>query len=184
MSEVSFLVNSEKNDNQPIAFVETPHPIAELMLNLVDLKDKERTNISVLDAGCGKGVFLRALANSGFENVTGVEYNEVLVKECQKEFSHYRIIHKDFLNWDPETSYDLIIGNPPYSHYNSLPYKIQKEVRDIVQSKESDICYAFIIKAIDFLKYGGELIFIVPYGFFYNTYGSWIESYDRERSKK
>ncbi|MHA1802097.1 MAG: Eco57I restriction-modification methylase domain-containing protein [Candidatus Heimdallarchaeaceae archaeon] len=163
-------MNSETSDNQPIAFVETPQPIAELMLSLADLKGKEKTNISVLDAGCGRGVFLRVLSNSGYENVTGVEYNQSLAIECQKEFSYYKIIHKNFLNWDPETSYDLIIGNPPYSHYNSLPSEIQKEVREIVESKESDIYYAFIIKAIDFLNEDGELIFIVPYGFFYNTY--------------
>ncbi len=170
MCEISFLVNSEKNKSQPIAFVETPQSIAELMVSLVDLKGKKKTEISVLDAGCGRGVFLRNLANSGYENVTGIEYNAVLAKECQEEFSHYNIIHKNYLNWNPETCYDLIIGNPPYSHYNSLPSKIQKEVREIVQSKESDIYYAFIIKAIDFLKDNGELIFIVPYGFFYNTY--------------
>jgi adenine-specific DNA-methyltransferase len=163
-------VNPEENKSQPIAFVETPLSIAELMVSLVDLKGKEKSAISILDAGCGKGVFLRVLANSGCENVTGVEYDEVLAKECQREFSNYKIINKDFLNWEPKTGYDLIIGNPPYSHYNSLPSKIQKEVREIVQSKESDIYYAFIIKAIDFLKDGGELIFIVPYGFFYNTY--------------
>ena len=170
MSEISSLVNSENNDNQPIAFVETPQPIAELMVNLADLKSKEKTNISVLDAGCGRGVFLRVLNNSEYENVTGIEYDEALAKECQNEFSHYSIINKNFLTWNPEAGYDLIIGNPPYSHYNSLPSKIQKEVREIVQSKESDIYYAFIIKAIDFLKDDGELIFIVPYGFFYNTY--------------
>jgi adenine-specific DNA-methyltransferase len=163
-------VNSETNSNQPIAFVETPQPIAELMLSLADLKGKEKNEVSVLDAGCGRGVFLRVLANSGYENVIGVEYDKELAKECKKEFSQYSIINKDFLTWKPETDYDLIIGNPPYSHYNSLPSRIQKEVREIVKSKESDIYYAFIIKAIDILKNDGELLFIVPYGFFYNTY--------------
>jgi len=170
VSEISFLVNPEKNNSQPIAFVETPQAIAELMVGLINLKNKEKSKISVLDAGCGRGVFLRILANSGYENVTGIEYDEVLAEECQKEFNNLSIINKDFLTWNPETGYDLIIGNPPYSHYNSLPSRIQKEVREIVQSKESDIYYAFIIKAIDFLKDNGELIFIVPYGFFYNTY--------------
>ncbi len=163
-------MNSETNGNQPIAFVETPQPIAELMVSLADLKGKEKNEVSVLDAGCGRGVFLRVLANSGYENVIGVEYDRELAKECKKEFSQYSIINKDFLTWKPETGYDLIIGNPPYSHYNSLPSKLQKEVREIVQSKESDIYYAFIIKAIDSLKDNGELIFIIPYGFFYNTY--------------
>ncbi len=170
VSEISFLVNPEENKIQPIAFVETPQAIAELMVSLINLKDKEKTKFSVLDTGCGRGVFLRILANSGYENVTGIEYDEVLAEECQKEFSNYCIINKNFLNWNPENGYDLIIGNPPYSHYNSLPSRIQKEVREIVRSKESDIYYAFIIKAIDFLKDNGELIFIVPYGFFYNTY--------------
>ncbi|MBY9001766.1 MAG: N-6 DNA methylase, partial [Candidatus Heimdallarchaeota archaeon] len=170
VSEISFLVNPEESKSQPIAFVETPQSIAELMVSLVDLKGKEKTKISVLDAGCGRGMFLRVLAGAGYENVAGVEFDELMAEKCQKEFNQYSVSNKNFLNWDSETGYDLIIGNPPYAHYNSLPSKIQKEVREIVQSKESDIYYAFIIKAIDFLKENGELIFIVPYGFFYNTF--------------
>ncbi|MCG3223946.1 MAG: methyltransferase domain-containing protein, partial [Candidatus Heimdallarchaeota archaeon] len=88
-------MNPEENKSQPIAFVETPLSIAELMVSLVDLKGKEKSDISILDAGCGKGVFLRVLSNSGCENVTGVEYDEVLAKGCQEEFSNYKIINKD-----------------------------------------------------------------------------------------
>ena len=66
------------------------------------------------------------------------------------------------------------IGNPPYSHYNSLPFNIREKVFTISKSRESDIYYAFIIKSINLLKEDGELIYIVPYSFFYNTFAKYV----------
>jgi len=51
--------------------VEAPLEIARLM---VQLSDVDR-NLSVLDTGFGKGVFLYALKEKGFTNVWGIEIN-------------------------------------------------------------------------------------------------------------
>jgi len=66
--------------------------------------------------------------------------------------------------------FDLIIGNPPYIHFNQLSPEIANSVKKIVKTKKGNIYYAFIIKSIPLLKNGGEFIYIVPYHFFYNTY--------------
>ena len=72
----------------------------------------------------------------------------------------------DFLTYSFNEKFDLIIGNPPYIHFNQIPAQIQNNVRKIIKTSEGDIYYAFIIRSIQLLKNGGELIYIVPYSFF------------------
>lgn len=150
-----------------IGFVETPLEIAKLMVKLSALPK----NISVLDAGCGRGVFLQALKDNGYTNVCGIEIDRGLYGLCNRNFgSHFRIVSGDFLTYDFNQKFDLIIGNPPYVHFNQLPQSNRNTVKRIIKTSEGDIYYAFIIKSILLLKDGGELIYIVPYHFFYNTY--------------
>jgi len=150
-----------------IGFVETPEEIAKLMIELSST-DK---NALVLDTGCGRGIFLRALKDKGYKNVYGIEIDEELYKYCYNKFGkEYKIILGDFLTYNFEEKFDLIIGNPPYVHFNQLPLEKADVVRKIIKTSEGDIYYAFIIKSISLLKEGGELIYIVPYHFFYNTY--------------
>ncbi len=151
-----------------ISFVETPPEIAQLMVTLISQKKKK--NSLILDTGCGKGIFLEALLEAGFQNVEGIELNFQLFNFCKKKFPQITLYRTDFLTWNPPKKYDVIIGNPPYAHYNQLPEFQRKKVAEITKTKESDIYYAFIIKAINLLKERGELIYIVPYGFLYNTF--------------
>ena len=154
-----------------IGFVETPIAIANLM---VELATTEK-NRNVLDTGCGKGVFLEALKNKGYNNVYGIEINKTLYKNCYKKFGkRFRIILGDFLTYNFNKKFDLIIGNPPYVHFNKLPSYLADVVKGITKTAESDIYYAFIIKSISILNEGGELIYIVPYHFFYNTYAKLV----------
>ncbi len=71
----------------------------------------------------------------------------------------------------------LTIGNPPYAHFNQLPKETAGRVRRILGTSEGDIYYAFIIKFINLLKEGGEMIYIVPYHFFYNTYAKVVREH-------
>jgi len=71
----------------------------------------------------------------------------------------------------------LTIGNPPYAHFNQLPKETAEKVRQIIGTSEGDIYYAFIIQSIDLLQEGGELIYIVPYHFFYNTHAKVVREH-------
>ena len=149
-----------------IAFVETPKPIAELM---VELASAPKDGL-VLDSGCGRGVFLKALVEKGYKNCIGIELDEELSEQSRKACPTCKKITGDYLDYNPRIRFDLIIGNPPYAHFNQLPEEIAAKVDRIIKTKKGDIYYAFIMKSIDLLKPGGELIYIVPYHFFYNTY--------------
>lgn len=153
-------------EEELISFVETPPDISQLMVSLIT-KPK---GASILDTGCGRGVFLGSLKSQGYTNLRGIELNRRLCKNLEPKFENIEILNKEFLTWISPIKYDVIIGNPPYAHYNSLPAEIQKTLIDLTQTAESDIYYAFIIKSIDLLNVNGELIYIVPYQFFYNTH--------------
>lgn len=162
-----------EENKKSISFVETPKEISDFMASLIT-KDR---SISILDAGCGKGAFLEVLKNREFKRVSGIELDSSFVRYCKKRFPEYEIVNNDFLKLPNKEQYDVIIGNPPYVHFNSLPDFARENVYNLVGSKESDIYYAFIIKAVELLKPGGELIFITPYSFNYNTFAYKVRSY-------
>jgi len=153
-------------DESLVSFVETPPELSRLMVNLIS-KPK---NIEILDTGCGRGIYLNTLILSGFKNIEGIELNKILFNFCKSSFKDVTLYNHDYLEWESSKKYDVIIGNPPYLHYSSLPAETQKRVFKITKTGESDIYYAFIIKSIELLKANGELIYIVPYQFFYNTH--------------
>lgn len=150
-----------------VGFVETPLPIARLMVALARALPSSAT---VLDTGCGRGVFLQALLEKGFTYVTGIEYDADLAVACQKTYPQVQILTGDFLTYPFQQRFDLIIGNPPYVHYNALPEELRPRVYKLTGTAESDIYYAFILRALSLLAEGGELIYIVPYTFLYNTH--------------
>ena len=149
-----------------VGFVETPREIAKLVVDLAFVGQ----DASVLDTGCGKGVFLQVLKESGYRNVYGIELDEELYRHCKEHFEN--VILGDFLSYEFEQPFDLIVGNPPYVHFSHLPKPLAERVKEITKTGEADIYYTFILRAISLLKEGGELIYIVPYHFFYNTYAS------------
>jgi adenine-specific DNA-methyltransferase len=167
-------VKEENSITGTISFIETPSDIAQLMVDLISSRLKKKKDALILDSGCGRGIFLSELQKENFTNIEGIELNQELYQICKQEFPELKIYNNNYLTWDTKKRYDIIIGNPPYAHYNSLPLGVQEQVFEIVENKESDIYYAFIMKSIDLLKDEGELIYIVPYSFFYNTFAKKI----------
>jgi adenine-specific DNA-methyltransferase len=160
-----------------IGFVKTPKEIAKLMVKLSTIGKDEL----VLDTGCGDGIFLEVLKEEGYKNILGIEIDEELYKTCVSR--GFRVILGDFLSYEFEERFNLIIGNPPYAHFNQLPKQISDNVKKFIRTSEGDIYYAFIIRSIDLLKEGGELIYIVPYHFFYNTYARIVREHILKKGK-
>lgn len=77
----------------------------------------------VLEPSCGSGEFLMD-AKQHFPDAecVGVEYNEQLAISA-RQTSHLRVDHADFLTWQDEMTYPLVIGNPPYLVLKTDEYK-------------------------------------------------------------
>jgi adenine-specific DNA-methyltransferase len=162
-----------------VGFVETPMEIAKLMVELITTP----SNSIVLDTGCGNGVFLEKLKERGFENCVGIDIDDDCCDLCKSKFPSFEIITGNFLKYKFQKKFDLIIGNPPYVHFNALPKEMACNVKEIIKTSEGDIYYAFIIRSINLLKENGELIYIVPYHFFYNTYAKAVREHILKHGK-
>jgi len=157
----------------------TSDEVADFM---VDLSTKPRT-AKVLDSGFGEGAFIKSLLKKGFEDIKGYDIDEENYEIVKKKFNDkIKLKCQDYLKSDKEEKFDLIIGNPPYVHWNN----INEEIRNFLYTDnfwkqysngEWDLLYAFIIWSIEKLKDDGELIYIVPYNWFNSTYASSLRKY-------
>lgn len=150
-----------------IAYYPTPNEIVKIMIKLTNpLKNK-----TILDSGFGEGAFIDEILNFKFKKLIGVELDFFFFNKLKKKNKHNLILfNQDYLTFEKFKNFDLIIGNPPYITSDSLPPKIKENIINITGSGEGNIYYAFILKSIDLLKDNGELIYILPYDFFFNSY--------------
>ena len=99
------------NKRSAYDFYATP---IECIEKLLDNFIIEKTNINILEPAAGNGNIIKVLKDKGTKgNITaieirGEEYNN-LIKLADK------VIIDDFLQWNTNKNFDLIIGNPPFS---------------------------------------------------------------------
>lgn len=129
--------------------------IADFMVTLIShVKDSK-----VLEPSCGKGVFLDHLIKHGFNNITAYEIDKTLgAKYDFIEFS-------SFLSVPVSEKFDVIIGNPPYIRWKNIEPELKKELEDNALWNKyfnslCDYLFIFILKSIEHLNEGSELIFI------------------------
>jgi len=136
----------------------TPRHVADLMVSLL----KTNKSGKVLEPSSGKGVFLDALLDSNFKNITGIEIDPDLAKHKK-----IKVINTSFVSWDPDSKYDAVIGNPPYIRWKNLR---ETDRNEVICSKHwgkllnslSDYLMVFIVNSVDHLSNNGELIFVTP----------------------
>lgn len=106
------------------------------------------SGMSVLDPGANLGQWGNGV-RSHFPNasITGVELMDVPYSGAYNNF------HKDtnYLTWNTDEQYDVVIGNPPYSDYRS--------------GKRKTVADAFVEKSLNLLKPDGFLIFLLRRNF-------------------
>lgn len=129
--------------------------IADFMVTLISHQKDSR----VLEPSCGKGVFLDQLIEHGFTNISAYEIDKTL--GAKYNFIQYT----SFLAVSLEEKYDVIIGNPPYIRWKNIEpeLKVELENNELWNRYFNSLCdylFIFILKSIEHLKEGGELIFI------------------------
>ena len=145
----------------------TQSNVAKYMVSLFDLPK----HAEIMDPCYGAGSFLEALASSGYSNITACEMDTVLFESTKNEYRQYHLINGDFLKLNGSNTYDGIIMNPPYIRQEKInelkSFGITKEklrLNSIFSGLPStaNMYMYFIMKAIDLLKEGGQLIAIFP----------------------
>jgi len=126
----------------------TPSSVVDSMLDL-------RRNFGrTLEPSSGTGAFLAKL-----------EPNTVAVEIDQKLCHDNRVINRDFFAYSSREKFDTIVGNPPYVRFQDITETTKKLLTMQHFDRRSNLYLFFIDRCIDFLKDGGELIFITPRDF-------------------
>ena len=153
------LSKKEKTDNG-IFF--TPPSIIETNLKLLE---SHFSNIkTILEPSFGSGEYLYAI-NKLYPKyiITGFELNKTIFDTSLIHFSdNNNLLNQDFLKYQSEEKYDLIIGNPPY--FVLKKKEVDKYYNDYYEGRPN-IFILFIIKSLQLLNPDGILSFVLPKSF-------------------
>ncbi len=137
---------------------------AVLLGTLPKFKFAER----VLDIGSGTGVLSLILAQQ-FQSseISAIEIDENAVKTSRENFqnsnwaNYLDVIHADFLKFNFDKKFDLIISNPPYFINSLLSIDIQKNKAR--HANDSSMIVEWIKKSESLLSKAGKIAFILPF---------------------
>ncbi len=139
--------------------------IADFMVSLISHPHSS----SILEPACGEGVFLDALGQQGFRNVTAYEIDATL----KPPFPGVRF--QSFVSSPINERFDVVIGNPPYIRWKHLEPELKAELEHSPLWRQyfnslCDYLYLFILKSIEQLHDDGELLFICSDYWFTSTH--------------
>ena len=165
-SELSRDITSSlsKSDKKNNGIFFTPKSTIERVLN--SLEEYIPQVNSVLEPSCGSCEFILQLNKKyAGKQITGIEFNEKIYSKIQflnESYDNIEIKRDDFLSYDNEIEYDLIVGNPPY--FVMKKNEVDSLYFDYFDGRPN-IFILFIIRALKMLKNGGILSFVVPKSF-------------------
>lgn len=118
----------------------------------------------VLEPSCGSCEYITALHKvCPHLDITGIEYNETIYQSILPvNNDKININNIDYLKYETDIGYDLIIGNPPY--FVMKKEKVDKKYHPYFEGRPN-IFILFIIKSIQLLNDKGILSFILPKNF-------------------
>lgn len=132
--------------------------------NIKLLQPYLKSTINVLEPSCGTCEYITAL-HKLFPHliITGIEYNETIYQSIlQLNNDKINIKNIDYLKYETDVKYDLIIGNPPY--FVMKKEDVDKSYHTYFEGRPN-IFILFIIKSIKMLNDDGILSFILPKNF-------------------
>ncbi len=132
----------------------TPMGCVKQMVDTIPDVFWEKKDLKILDCCCGNGNFHGYIqTKTPLKNLYFNEINPKRVKNIKKYFGdNINLFTQDFLSFDEDEKYDLVVANPPYAKFNENGRT----------SKNHNLSRDFIKKALDVTKDGGYILFIVP----------------------
>ncbi|MCA9037619.1 MAG: N-6 DNA methylase [Planctomycetaceae bacterium] len=132
-----------------------------------------------LEPSCGTGSFLEALAEFGVnrKRIIGVDLDRNTSEaDCLGTVTR----GVDFIEWSKTRKgrYDCVVGNPPYLPIRALHDPLRDTASNVVDvngqpiGDRANTWYPFMVRAMEMLREGGNLAFILPAASEYADYAS------------
>jgi adenine-specific DNA-methyltransferase len=155
----------------------TPSTVVDLMVAKLFTNRAPAPDATLLDPGCGTGVFLDGVVrwceshNVRLPRLLGVDSDPARVAFCRERFAGFEQIEirsADFLLTE-SNHFDYVIGNPPYVAITELSSseRIEYRKRYITAQGRFDLYLLFFERALSLLKPGARLVYITPEKFLY-----------------
>lgn len=155
--------SSRLPSRQGLGQVPTPKALVDFMVGLAEAPTGGR----VLEPACADGPFLRA-----FREAHGTAYRFLGVELDPGALDlppWAEGVVGDFLLWEAQEAFDLVLGNPPYGALGTGA-RISPELRKAYRERFAtwwgryNLYGAFLEKGVRLLKPGGLLVYVVPAG--------------------
>jgi adenine-specific DNA-methyltransferase len=173
--ELNALIDRQTKKAHGIFF--TPRTYRQQVLESVSSLSA-RNPLSVLEPSFGSGEFIMdTLVMFPKAHITGVELNPVMYDKVNQKLGSYiphalTLMNADFIDFETDIKYDLIIGNPPYVVKRNTP----PQFKNISSGRPNIYCW-FIYKCIQMLNDDGILAFVIPNSFFNTSYYDLLRTY-------
>lgn len=131
----------------------TPPPLCEMIVSALRLSDTDL----VADLTCGMGNFFNFLPNE--RNAYGCEVDPNACAVARKLYPQAHIVQGDIRDYEPQTHFDFVLGNPPFHLRWVMPDAT-------VMTSHQYYC----LKAAKLLKPLGILAVIVPASFLADSF--------------
>lgn len=154
----------------------TPEVLSEFLVNHIFHKYLDGVrDLSILEPSCGDGKFVGCLKNHFFNRNIVLDLVEISQTELMKSVARasnllhpdqIQVYNGDFLDFQFQRTYSLIIGNPPYISKKHLSLdqieKCKKICKPHISGEVKNIWPTFLIRAIENLDINGVMCFVLP----------------------
>lgn len=153
-------------------FVLTPPATVDLMVERLFRDRRPGKDSRLLDPGCGHGAFIEGVLRWCRSNQTecpeivGIDLDPAQLRYARQSFAdvpRVTLVEGNFLTCDL-SSFDYIIGNPPYVGIEELSEEERSQYRQLFQSAGGrvDLYLLFWERALQMLNDAGRIVFITP----------------------
>ncbi len=176
----------------------TPDDLAEFLVRWVAARQPE----TVLEPGCGDGVFLEKIGLHleestvlGFE-IDSTEANKARCRAHSVNLVNTTIHERDFLDWavkairNESCEFDAVVGNPPFIRYQYLPSVFQSRAEAIFRNlncrftRHTNAWVPFVLAAFALLRPGGRLAMVVPAEIIHVLHAGSLREYIGKHARK